>query len=105
MRNRLVAMAAVVVMVGWCAGGAMAQTTLLYSFEAPLPAGPDGFFGLGATVTQEPTIGVTHLENSLRYSVGAGGFVGARTETSIPAALNDPPGVSHVLFDLTLTEA
>ena len=105
MRNRWVAMAAVVVMVGWCAGRASAQTTLLYSFEQPLPAGPDGFFGLGATVTQEPTIGVTHLENSLRYSVGVGGFVGARTETSVPAALNDPPGVSHVLFDLTLTEA
>jgi hypothetical protein len=75
-----------------------------YSFETPLAAGPDGFFGVGATVTQEPTIGVTHLENSLKYEVGGGGFVGARTETLIPPTLNDPPGVSHVLFDLTIVD-
>jgi hypothetical protein len=75
----------------------------IYSFETVSGAGPDGFFGLGATVTQEPTIGVTHLENSLKYEVGAGGFVGARTETVIPAALNDPPGVAAVLFDMTIT--
>ena len=58
------------------AGAALAQAPV-YSFETPLPAGPDGFFGLGATVAQEPTIGVTHLENSLKYEVGVGGFVGA----------------------------
>jgi hypothetical protein len=80
--------------------------TLSYSFETIVPPnGPDGFFGLGATVSQEPTIGVTHGDNSLKYVVGVGGFVGARTESVVPAALNDPPGVAHVLFDLTLTEA
>jgi hypothetical protein len=40
----------------------------------------------------------------MKYDVGVGGFVGARTETVIPAALNDPPGVVYVLFDATLTE-
>lgn len=76
----------------------------VYSFETVLPAGPDGFFGLGATVTQEPTIGVTHLDNSMKYEVGVAGFVGARTETVVPATLNDPPGVIYVLFDLTLPQ-
>jgi hypothetical protein len=76
-----------------------------YSFEVILPGGgppgPDGFFGLGATVAQEPVIGVTHLENSMRYTVGVGGFVGARSEV-VPPTLNDPPGVQYVLFDLTI---
>ena len=76
----------------------------VFSFETLLPAGPDGFFGLGATVTQEPTIGVTHLDNSMKYEVGNPGFVGARTATGIPATLNDPPGVIYVLFDLTLPQ-
>jgi hypothetical protein len=79
-----------------------------YSFELILPGGgppgPDGFFGLGATVSQEPTIGVTHLENSMKYDVGVGGFVGARTEI-VPPTLNNPPGVAYVLFDLTLPAA
>ena len=80
-------------------------TTLAYSFETLVPPnGPDGFFGLGATVSQEPTIGVTHLENSLKYEIGVGGFVGARTESIIPVALNDPPGVDYVLLDLTITQ-
>ena len=103
MRHALLSVMAAALVVG-AAGSAQAQT-LAYSFEAALPAGPDGFFGLGATVSQEPTIGVTHLESSLKYAVGNGGFVGARTETVIPATLNDPPGVTHVLFDITLTEA
>jgi hypothetical protein len=79
-----------------------------YSFEVILPGGgppgPDGFFGLGATVSQEPTIGVTHFSNSMKYEVGVGGFVGARTEI-VPPALNNPPGVAYVLFDLTLPAA
>ena len=86
----------------WCAPAAQAQVTLAYSFEAATPAGPDGFFGLGATVTQD-TIGATHLTHSMKYAVGTGGFVGARTETVVPPGLNDPPGVVAVLFDLTLT--
>jgi hypothetical protein len=88
-----------------CAAAAQAQTTLAYDFETiVLPNGPDGYFGLGATVSQEPTIGVTHGDNSLKYEVGLGGFVGARTEAVIPAELNDPPGVAFVLFDLTIPQ-
>jgi hypothetical protein len=103
MRNWIgfIAMAVAVLV---CASGVQAQTTLAYSFEVILPGGgppgPDGFFGLGAAVTQEPTIGVTHLENSMKYDVvAAPGFVGARTELAHPA-INNPPGVSHVLFDM-----
>jgi hypothetical protein len=85
------------------AGPLLAATTLAYSFENVLaPNGPDGFFGLGATVTQD-TIGDTHSTHSMKYAIGVGGFVGARTETLIPEALNDPPGVTHILFDLTVT--
>jgi hypothetical protein len=41
----------------------------------------------------------------MKYDVGAGGFVGARTETVIPPALNDPPGVDYVLFDMYVPAA
>ena len=79
-----------------------------YSFEVIAPSGddppgPDGFFGLGATVSQD-TIGATHLLSSMKYEVGVGGFVGARTEI-VPPTLNNPPGVAYVLFDLTLPAA
>jgi hypothetical protein len=84
------------------AGRTDAQTPV-YSFEVIAPGGgppgPDGFFGLGATVAQESTFGVTHLLNSMRYTTGTDGFVGARTQIA-PATLNNPPGVSHVLFDM-----
>ena len=93
----------------WVAGvfglACTASAQPVYSFEEMLAAGPDGFFGLGATVSQESSIGVTHGSHSMKYQVGTGGFVGARTETVIPATLNDPPGVAYVLFDLTVTEA
>jgi hypothetical protein len=82
-----------------------AQAQPAYSFETIVaPNGPDGFFGLGATVSQEPTIGVTHLENSLKYEVGVGGFVGARTESVVPPTLNNPPGVVAVMFDITIPQ-
>ncbi len=96
MRNGFVYIAISIAIMS-SAGTALAQ---VYSFESPAVM-PDGFFGLGATVTRD-TIGATHLANSLKYEVGAGGFVGARTETVIPAALNDPPGVAAVLFDMTI---
>jgi hypothetical protein len=96
MMRRVLLSVVAVAMAVWSAGSTHAQNPV-YSFETP---GPDGFFGLGATVTQEPTIGVTHLENSLKYEIGNGGFVGARTETVIPATLNNPPGVSYVLLDM-----
>ena len=102
MMRRALCLAAVAAAALVNQAGTYGQTPA-YSFETPLVAGPDGFFGLGATVTQEPTIGVTHLENSLKYAVNVGGFVGARTET-VPPTLNDPPGVTHVLFDLTIVD-
>jgi len=71
-----------------------------YSFETAL----DGFFGLGATVSAENTIGVTDGRTSLKYEIATGGFVGARTETVIPAGLNNPPGVQSVLFDMAIVE-
>jgi hypothetical protein len=78
-----------------------------YSFEDILsaggPPGPDGFFGLGAGVVQEPVIGVTHLENSMKFIAGGGGFVGVRTE-SVPSTINNPPGVEYVLFDINIPE-
>jgi hypothetical protein len=77
--------------------------TLAYSYEDLTVAGPDGFFGLGAAVTQD-TIGATVGEHSMKYAVAGGGFVGARTETVIPAALGNPPGVEYVLFDMFVPE-
>ena len=65
--------------------------------------GPDGFFGLGATVSQD-TIGVTDGRFSMKYVAGDGGFVGARTETVIPAGLNNPPGVKSILFDMAIVD-
>jgi len=78
-----------------------------YSFETIVPSGanppgPDGFFGLGATVSQD-TIGATDLLHSMKYDVGIGGFVGARTEI-VPPTLNDPPGVQYVMFDITFPQ-
>jgi hypothetical protein len=107
MRNTVIALAGSIALA--CAAWADGSTALAaadYSFETLVasggnPPGPDGFFGLGASVTQEPTIGVTDLDNSLKYAIGVGGFVGARTEIAA-ATLNNPPGVSHVLFDLTI---
>jgi hypothetical protein len=90
---------AVVAAVVGSASSACAVGTLAYSYEA----GTDGFFGLGAAVTQD-TIGATHLQHSMKYAAGAGGFVGARTETVIPAGLNNPPGVESVVFDMNIPE-
>ena len=95
MRNRLVCIATMVAVLLSAAGGVRSTR---YSFEVIVPGGgppgPDGFFGLGATVSQD-TIGVTHLVNSMKYDVGVGGFVGARTEI-VPPTLNNPPGVVGV---------
>jgi hypothetical protein len=105
MRNGLVCLATAAAIL-CCAGAARAVDVLGYSFETLVPPsnGPDGFFGLGATVTQD-TIGATHLLHSMKYDVGPGGFVGARTETVIPPELNDPPGVDYVLFDMYVPAA
>ncbi len=108
MRNGLVCIATGIAIL-LAAGTARAADTLLYSFEDVVPDGhagngPDGFFGLGATVSQD-TIGATEQTHSMKYDVGAGGFVGARTETVVPAALNNPPGVDYVLFDMDIPAA
>jgi hypothetical protein len=50
------------------------------------------------------SIGVTHGTTSLKYTAGAGGFVGVRTETVIPAALNNPPGVLGVQFNMAIVD-
>ena len=103
MRNRLVCFATIVAIVFSAAAVFAAD----YSFEVVVPGGgppgPDGFFGLGATVTQD-TIGATDLLHSMKYDVGVGGFVGARTEI-VPPTRNNPPGVTAVMFDLTITQA
>ncbi|HEY7090444.1 MAG TPA: PEP-CTERM sorting domain-containing protein [Tepidisphaeraceae bacterium] len=84
---------------------AFAGTThaqLLYSFESPA-AFPDGFGpnGGGATTAQD-TIGATDGTHSLKYSVVTGAtFVGALTGT-VPAPLNNPPGVPAISFDMTI---
>ena len=78
--------------------GNVANAAPAYSFETAL----DGFFGLGAAVSAENSIGVTDGRTSLKYEIAAGGFVGARTETVIPAGLNNPPGVQSVQFDMAI---
>ena len=84
MKHRLFAIAAAI-SVALSASAAHAQLPA-YSFEVIAPGGgppgPDGFFGLGAAVTQD-TIGATHLLNSMKYDVGVGGFVG-RAPKSFP---------------------
>lgn len=95
MRDCLLAVAASASML--CVSSS-ANASLAYSFESSL----DGFFGLGAVVSAETTIGVTHGNTSMRYLAGAAGFVGARTETVIPARLNNPPGVRSIIFDMAI---
>jgi hypothetical protein len=102
MKRRLLNVTAILA-VTLAAGVARAQVPE-YSFEVVDPFGrPDTFFGVGATVTQD-TIGATHLQNSMKYVAGNDGFVGARTETLIPATLGNPPGVNYVLFDMTIVD-
>ena len=103
MRKRLACIATMVAIV--CSTATLFAAD--YSFEVIAPSGanppgPDGFFGLGATVSQD-TIGATDLLHSMKYDVGIGGFVGARTEI-VPATLNNPPGVTGVMFDVTIPQ-
>src|SRR5687767_1081557 len=94
MRKSVCSLAVAALAATLCLGNS-ANASQAYSFETVFAAGgapgPDGFFGLGAAVTQD-TIGTTDGSFSMKYLAGAGGFVGARTE-SVPAALNNPPGV------------
>jgi hypothetical protein len=105
MRNGFVCIAMAVAVL-CCASSAQADAVLAYSFEAP-PVNPDGFGpnGGGVTVAQEGDIGVTHGDNSLRMSVVQGAtFVGALTPVVHPS-IGDPPGVDHILFDMTIDPA
>jgi hypothetical protein len=97
LRDCLLATAALTAML--CVGNS-ANAADLYSFETAI----DGFFGLGAAVSAETTIGVTDGSTSMKYLAGAGGFVGARTETVVPAALNNPPGVKSIVFDMAIVD-
>ena len=82
-------------------GALCAQDTLVYSFED----GPEGFAPNGGVFpVEQDTIGSTEGSHSLKVAVpGPATFVGALTG-SLPPAIGDPPGLDHVLFDLTLTE-
>jgi hypothetical protein len=80
----------------------MQSQTVVYSFENPA-VNPVGFGpnGGGVTISQDTT-GATAGAHSLKVSVVAGAtFVGALTGTVNPA-IGDPPGVDHILFDLTI---
>jgi hypothetical protein len=81
---------------------AQAVDTLVYSFEPDLEGfgpNPAGNF----PVTQD-TIGATDGAHSMKVELTGQTFVGALTENLHPA-IGDPPGLDHVTFDLTLTEA
>jgi hypothetical protein len=80
---------------------AQAAGVLAYSFESGTDGfGPNG----GGTFTQAAITGATEGTSSLKAVVPAGAtFVGALTSNLHPS-IGDPPGLSHILFDLTITE-
>ena len=96
MKKRICWLASAALVAALCHGNS-ASAAPAYSFEIGL----DGFFGLGAAASAENAIGVTDGTTSLKYLAGAGGFVGVRTETVIPAGLNNPPGVQSIQFDMS----
>jgi hypothetical protein len=100
MRKNLLCVAAAVAIIA-CASSARAADTLIYGFEPDAQGfGPNGG---GVTVAQD-TIGATEGTHSLKTSVVAGAtFVGALTG-NVPAILNNPPGVDHVTFDMTIPQ-
>lgn len=108
MKKKVCLLASAALAATLCFGNS-ASAAPAFSFETiatspPNAPGPDGFFGIGAQVTQSD-IGVTDGSFSMKYLAGAGGFVGARTETMIPPALNNPPGLKSVSFDMTIVDA
>jgi len=99
MRHCFASVAVVAILL--CASAAHAQ--LIYSFETGTAANPDGFGpnGGGVTISQD-TFGATQATHSMKASVVTGAtFVGALT-TTLPGALNNPPGVDAIKFDLTI---
>jgi hypothetical protein len=83
-----------------CTAVSPAQVTQVYSFETGL----EGFTnnGSGTTVSLD-TIGATDGTQSMKVAITGPTFVGAATDQLHPA-IGDPPGLDHVLFDLTFTE-
>jgi hypothetical protein len=82
--------------------GSTVRAQLIYSFESPA-SNPDGFIpnGAGTTISQD-TFGATDGTHSMKVSAVSGAtFVGALTG-SIPAPLNNPPGVDAIKFDMTM---
>lgn len=99
MRSSLLSVAAVMA-VAFCATSAQAAGALAYSFET----GNDGFGPNAGGVYTQDTIGATEGSHSLKAEVATPlTFVGALTGNLAPS-IGDPPGVSHILFDLTVTE-
>jgi hypothetical protein len=78
----------------------------MYSFETGDTGGAkDGFApnGPGFTLTQD-TIGTTQGSNSLKLVTNGGGFIGALTQTNLPAVLSNPQ-LSAFTFDFTIPQA
>ena len=79
------------------AGALDAADTLVYSFEPDL----EGFDANGGLTVSQDTIGATEGSHSMKVSIPSAGFSGARGNILHPA-IGDPPGMDHVLFDLTM---
>jgi hypothetical protein len=76
-----------------------ASETLVYSFETGL----EGFHNNGPITVTQDTIGATDGTQSMKVAMTGQTFVGALTDQLHPA-IGDPPGLDHVLFDLTFTD-
>ena len=73
--------------------------TLVYSFEPDL----EGFDANGGLTVSQDTIGATEGAHSMKVVIPSAGFSGARGNILHPA-IGDPPGMDHVLFDLTMEQ-
>jgi hypothetical protein len=101
--RRTFTLAAIALLFSLAASGRAAQNPVLaYSFEDGVQGfGPNGG---GITVSQD-TIGATNGTHSLKVSlVGGQTFAGALTSTIDPSIYGNPPGLDHVLFDLTIVQ-
>jgi len=99
MRSSLLSFAAAIA-VACCVSAAQAAGTLAYSFET----GNDGFGPNGGGTYTQDTIGATEGTGSLKVAIPAGPtFVGGLTGNLAPS-IGDPPGVSHILFDMTIVD-
>jgi hypothetical protein len=79
---------------------------LAYSFETGTDANPDGFTqnGPGMTMSRD-TIGATQGTSSLKFSqVGGATYTGALNQMPDLNVINNPPGIDHILFDMTIVD-